>query len=430
MIDNIQKDVQDFYNFKASGLTDYLSDADKKKISETFEKLTHLYEKLNKNIAELDELNKVPTKTFSTAKNQTFTRNIIATDLDYTLEQKAKIFSHGKTNYNIWFLNRRKYLCLVKSAYIAQNKTIYLKVLINVNIKNPTITQMSLDRFLYLVQVGDFVIKNEHFNSYYMKPYLKSNYYINKKQQLEEQISIIKQDIDDIKFSPFYQSMNKLYRRKEKELKDSYNIIVDGIKATQPANMVNVIADDEVKTKKIRKAIEHDAFIIQNVWNSTLTAKQKAYFIGWLCKHIRRITVKVLDGGVSDTLMNKAYPDEFYGTKYKEKATSKGWDAASGSISFDDVADAPEDVVKILKLLCSKQTIKKPLFKGNRLSNLGLTLFILNIGHKYGLVSGKKLKENDLYYNNFRNILTEVDSIDSGYYNNDKINCAKFIDKN
>ena len=66
-----------------------------------------------------------PMKSFLTAKGELLSRKLLAVDVDYELDQLARIFSHGASNYKIWFLNRKKKLCVIDHAEI-KNSTIYL----------------------------------------------------------------------------------------------------------------------------------------------------------------------------------------------------------------------------------------------------------------------------------------------------------------
>jgi len=111
-----------------------------------------------------------PMKTFTTMKGETFKRHILKVDVDYTDAQRAIIFTHGKTNYKLWFFNKAHKLCLVNSTDLC-NGTLVTTVTIDVKGKR-TKTKMSLDRFLYLVEIGDFKITNTKFREVYMQPLL------------------------------------------------------------------------------------------------------------------------------------------------------------------------------------------------------------------------------------------------------------------
>lgn len=114
-----------------------------------------------------------PIKSFSTYKSGRLSRKMLAIDVDYSIDQLVKIFSHGLSNYKIWFLNRKKKLCVIDNAENINGK-ICLSVTIDVY-KAKTKTYMSLDKFLYLVEIGDFVISNTKFKTVYMKPYFAAN---------------------------------------------------------------------------------------------------------------------------------------------------------------------------------------------------------------------------------------------------------------
>ena len=114
-----------------------------------------------------------PVKYFMTAKGELLSRKLLAVDIDYDLDQLAKIFSHGASNYKIWFLNRKKKLCVIDSAEI-KNSMVYLTFTFDVY-GAKKVVHLTLDKFLYLVEVGDFVIKNSKFSQVYMQPYFAAN---------------------------------------------------------------------------------------------------------------------------------------------------------------------------------------------------------------------------------------------------------------
>lgn len=124
-----------------------------------------------------DFINLFPlTKTFTTSKGKTITRNLYSFEVDFpALSTKRIIFSHGKSNYKIWFLNAKKKLCVIDDAVI-YNNDIYLTVTIDVK-NHKAKTRMSLDRFLSLVEKGDFKITFKKFTDTYLKPVTESNYY-------------------------------------------------------------------------------------------------------------------------------------------------------------------------------------------------------------------------------------------------------------
>lgn len=112
------------------------------------------------------------TKTFTTAKGVTCTRQLYKFDVCYSLPTQLIIWNHGKTNYNIWFLNDQYKLCRVKKAEIYKNN-IYLTVQINCADKNCRETKMSVDRFLYLYEKGEFKITFKKFVDTYLIPVSK-----------------------------------------------------------------------------------------------------------------------------------------------------------------------------------------------------------------------------------------------------------------
>ena len=81
-------------------------------------------------------------------------------------------------------------------------------------------------------------------------------------------------------------------------------------------------------------------------------------------------------------------------SKYREKANSSGWDAASATILVDSVAYAPIETIKKLSTLKHLQRSAdkgETVFKGHTIHNLDLVLFLLSKYNKYGFKTGEKL---------------------------------------
>lgn len=129
-------------------------------------------------------------KTFTTIKGDTIRRKLYSFEVDYpNPETKLTIFNGGKTDYKLWFLNSKKKLCIVdKAAY--GNSDIYLAVSIDTKGYNKQ-TRMTLDRFLSLVEEGDFTITVKKFVDNYLKDVTESAYYINKIKEFDAKIAEI-----------------------------------------------------------------------------------------------------------------------------------------------------------------------------------------------------------------------------------------------
>lgn len=106
-----------------------------------------------------------PTKTFKTSKGEEFTRRLYSIDNE---REVVSIFNSTKVN----FLNSNKKKCFVSYAAKSSNGSVYLEIVIPTKIGDKT-TKMSLDRFLYLVEIGDFLVTTSGFNERYMRPYKK-----------------------------------------------------------------------------------------------------------------------------------------------------------------------------------------------------------------------------------------------------------------
>lgn len=129
-------------------------------------------------------------KTFTTRKGITVTRKLYSFEADYPKPALQEIiFSHGKSNYTIWFLNRKKKICVIDNAMYDGNN-LYLTVTIDAK-GNKKRTYMTLDRFLSLVEQGDFVITFKKFVDTYLKDITESNYYKSKIAEFDKKIAEI-----------------------------------------------------------------------------------------------------------------------------------------------------------------------------------------------------------------------------------------------
>ena len=113
------------------------------------------------------------TKTFTTIKGDKYTRTLYKVDTDYSTATQLIIWNHGKSNYNIWFLNNMNKLCRVKSAELYKGN-IYLTITIDCKSPLAKDTRMSVDRFLYLYEIGDFKITFKKFVDTYLIPAKKA----------------------------------------------------------------------------------------------------------------------------------------------------------------------------------------------------------------------------------------------------------------
>jgi len=133
------------------------------------------------------------TKTFTTYKGQTITRKLYSFEVDFpSLKQQAIIFTHGKTGYTLWFLNAKKKLCVVDAATI-KNNSIYLTITIDAKDRK-TQTFMTLDRFLSLIEQGDFTITMKKFVDTYLQPITDSKYYKKKLEEFDNKITEANKD--------------------------------------------------------------------------------------------------------------------------------------------------------------------------------------------------------------------------------------------
>ena len=164
-------------------------------------KLLNILELQNKKEKLTEEFNKfkteIPTKKFQNKKGDWFERTLLAIDFDYSVDQIKRIFNHGKTNYTIYFMNKGHKLCKINKTFQAHDGTLICELIIDTKRKN-TSTYILLDKFLYLVEKGDFKIVNKEFIKYYMQPYKSSKYYIKKNFNFLNTLNNLELEIDKL----------------------------------------------------------------------------------------------------------------------------------------------------------------------------------------------------------------------------------------
>ena len=392
--------VRQFEDFLVDGINEDLTEEEVVKLNQVKNTLNEFKGSLKRKQEALDNFlgQATPNVTFYNSKKDNFmTRKLMAVDVDYNIDQQLRIFNHGKSGYKIWFLNSRKSLCVIDKSTFKDGK-IYCTIMFNVKESYAKTSHISLNNFLYLVQKGDFYVVNKQFRYYYLQPYERSHYYENQVKKLKDDLETEKEN-----FAKFVQSYPYVYFQ-NKFLKKKNELKTEAKKAFkfQTRNIAPDPAKQERKSIKLN-GIQTE---MKSIWNSYVSKKEKAYLLGWLCKHLTRITIKVVEGGVSDKVISKAYPDEEFGTKYKEKPNSSGWDASSGKLSFNNIENAPIEIINKLSTVKHEQHAKyadKEMFKGNTLSNLDLCLFLLSRYAKYGMKSGIKFKDNKINVEELKN---------------------------
>lgn len=390
--------IQNYYLFKADGLNDKLSAEEKEKVIEINNTLEELDSRIKKLSEDIDKALNKKFVSFRTIKGELYARKKYSFDIDYSLNQKQKIFTHGKSNYKIWFLNKKHKLCVINEAKIVNNN-IYLDVSIDVKGYNKS-TRLTLDRFLYLVQAEEFKITNKKFIKTYLKPYDEAEYF----KKLNAEIAELSKRKKEIIQSNEYKKFNKMYQEMKKSTKNDIKEL--------KANETRLVPPSPALMHKKEKTIKNKVLDVKTIWNSTVTDAEKAYMMGWLSRHVVNMKIKVIAGGVSDAVISKGYPEDIYGSKYREKANSSGWDAASATILVDSVEYAPIETIKKLSTLKHLQRSAdkgETVFKGHTIHNLDLVLFLLSKYNKYGFKTGEKLNIDfkGLVENEFPNNYTE-----------------------
>ncbi len=384
-------DIQDYYNFKANGVNDRLSDMEKTKIEELQANITGISNEISIKKDELNNLLQHDKASYITAKDIIYCRTLLALDVDYDAVDRFKIFSDRE--HKIWFLNADKVLCLVDTATMKSSQ-VYLKLIIDIKGRKIE-THMTLDRFLYFVEIGEFKITSKKFRKAYLKPLSESE----TAKTLRRAIDGLEAEKTALMSSETYKKYDALYENQ----KTRVNRDMREIRASESREI-----SADIATQKAKKKFDKKLTDVKTIWNSSVTDAEKAELIGWFARHIKKMKVKVVDKGVSDKVISKAYPDDIYGSKYREKANSSGWDAASGTILVDSVEYAPIDTIKKLSTIKHLQRAKdggETIFKGKTIHNLDLVLFLLSKYNRYGFKTGEDIKIDvpKLLENEFKN---------------------------
>ena len=373
-------EVQDYYNFKANGLNDKLTEAEKEeiiKLNDSISKLSAEIDYKNKQLKDIFANTEIK---FKTAKGAEFVRKKLACDIDCTDFELANAFSARQ--WSVYFTNNWNQVCLITDSTILDEYkgNIYLTILIDVDGKKIE-THMSLDRFLYLYEIGDFKSFRKDFAERYLGPIEHSWKVLHITGVRDE---LIKRR-DNLMNCDTYKKYQKMYQEAQKNA----NKMIADVRAKEVRDV-----EAEAPVLKVKKKYDKKLADVKTIWNSTITEDEKAELIGWFTRHIIKMRIKVVDGGVSDKVISKAYPDDIYGPKYREKANSSGWDAASGIILVDSTENAPVETIKKLSTIKHMQHSKdkgETVFKGHTIHNLDLVLFLLSKYNKYGFKTGEKL---------------------------------------
>ena len=143
---------------------------------------------------------------------------------------------------------------------------------------------------------------------------------------------------------------------------------------------------------------------------ANIPQSQKAFFWGWLCKHITELSVTVYE---TDEVIGKSKLDfeTLFGKDavgYKTKGNSPSdWDAPSGYLKVDSASNIPGDVQQVFNALTSAKYIlsrnntdkETGRFIGNKLESVELVYYILRHYSKYGFILGQFRIEPDEAYN-------------------------------
>ena len=157
--------------------------------------------------------------------------------------------------------------------------------------------------------------------------------------------------------------------------------------------------------------------------NNLLTESEKAYFMGWLCKHIRGMMVYVMPEGSSERVFNLLFPNvKNYNTSVK--SSDNAWDARSGEIIIDSEESISPQIQKLFNKLTSNKTQvginnmeqESGRFKGNKLNSAPLVYLLLNEYYNFGFTLGNISIDPDQAYELQRNkFYQNEEDFDRGY---------------
>ena len=151
--------------------------------------------------------------------------------------------------------------------------------------------------------------------------------------------------------------------------------------------------------------------------NNSLPEIDKAYFIGWLCKHLRYMMVNVMPDGASEKVFNILFP-EIHNYNTSAKTYDNAWDSRAGQIKIDSYKNLNPKIQELFnKVTSTKATLsvnniddETGKFSGNTLNSVDLVYFLLNEFYAYGFHLGNininseeaaELQEHK--FNNYKN---------------------------
>jgi hypothetical protein len=378
--------IKRYRNFMTNGLNDELSEYQKLEIlnlEATIEKLK--VEKRNL----LNHSWKIQGRT----RSGSFLRDALIIDY-YDSISKAKIFDLKKRKGStITFVNDQGTLCEIiniikdKGKYVLSNNWPILEIRCS---SRRWQTKMTLNRFLDLVCKKDFSnIQPKEFAEAYLRPYYESNTHINSLNAVDTRLNQVYNQLSFLYIK--YNLYDSKYLKLKNELEKEFNMSLTKYEKLKKE------AYREEDINKIKKETQTNLQKINTIWNSTLLNKDKAVLLGWICKNIYSMRLYVLKGGASEKCMDEetAYPDDIYGKKrrtipeYTEDGKLISCDSVGGYISFKNEECIKSCPKEILQKLCQNKDINN-LFKGKRLNDLNLMLFLLNEYNKYGFKVGQR----------------------------------------
>ena len=129
--------------------------------------------------------------------------------------------------------------------------------------------------------------------------------------------------------------------------------------------------------------------------SDSLSEEEKAFFMGWLCKHIRKMEVFLMKDGGSEKVFNLLFPDI---TNYDttRKAGDNAWDARAGELTIDSASNITPKIQELFNKITSLKTQtginneeeETGRFSGNKLQSASLVYFLLSEYGNYGFKLG------------------------------------------
>lgn len=179
-----------------------------------------------------------------------------------------------------------------------------------------------------------------------------------------------------------YDNYMNLYNQ---TVSDSNKVLQDTVKAKENTS---VVAKEAIQRAKV--SIRHDTKKAVEAWEDGLSSKEKNTLYNWIRSNVYSMRLYVLKDGAYDKAVTELFPDEQYGKKRRSEATPVSKDHIDGYISFNNIDNAPMEIIqKIFRRTNADDSFRKSeLGNKYRLNNYMLVLYLLQNYNHNGFKTG------------------------------------------